>query len=272
MNLLRRNIALLCLLTATATVSAAEIDSDLVKAGIAAHDELDYPKCVAELEKALGESLTKVEKVTALKMIGFCRVALNQGEPARVAFQKLLAIEPTFELDRTISPRVRTIFDEAKKIVASSRSQAQPILADLYPARPKAGVAATVSGTHPTEKVDRVVLSYRNRGETGFNKVEAVPKMGGRFELTIPGAQVTGAALEFFVTVLDEAGLVRAQSGTVEQPQVADIDGGGKKKGSKVGVAVGVVVVLLALGGGVAGTTVGVMRATAPATVMVFPQ
>src|SRR5258708_1328475 len=93
----------------------AEIESDQVKLGLAAFDGLDFPRCVTELEKALHESLTKEEKVATLKTLAFCQQAVAHDDDARLTFQKLLAVDPTFEIDRTISPRVRKVFEEAKQ-------------------------------------------------------------------------------------------------------------------------------------------------------------
>jgi tetratricopeptide (TPR) repeat protein len=92
----------------------AAVDSDLVKAGVAAYDELEYDKAIDLLHKALAESLTRDEKLVTYRTLAFSHVALGDEASARERFKALLRVDPTIKLDRTISPRVRKVFDEAR--------------------------------------------------------------------------------------------------------------------------------------------------------------
>jgi hypothetical protein len=90
------------------------VDSDLLKAGMAACEDLDYERGLPLLEKALSESLTRDEKLAAHRTLAFCRVALGDEKGAFKDFQAVLRLNPHFVLDRRISPRVRKVFDQAK--------------------------------------------------------------------------------------------------------------------------------------------------------------
>ena len=98
----------------------AAIESDLVKQGIAAYNDLEYPRAIDLLHKALQETLTRDEKIVTFQTLAFAHVALGKHDEAVGDFEKLLRIDGRFELDRTISPRVRAVFEEARGRVATT--------------------------------------------------------------------------------------------------------------------------------------------------------
>ena len=95
------------MLVAAPSPAQAAIESDLVKQGIAAYNDLEYPRAVELLKKALQETLTRDEKIVTFQTLAFAHVALGKNEEAVRDFENLLRIDGSFELDRTISPRVR---------------------------------------------------------------------------------------------------------------------------------------------------------------------
>ena len=104
---------------AGAAARRAAIESDLVKQGIAAYNDLEYLRAVELLQKALQETLTRDEKIVTFQTLAFAHVALGKHDDAVRDFENLLRIDGRFELDRTISPRVRAVFEEARGQVAT---------------------------------------------------------------------------------------------------------------------------------------------------------
>src|SRR3954447_1587743 len=134
----------------------AAIESDLVKQGIAAYNDLEYPRAIELLRKALQETLTRDEKIVTFQTLAFAHVALGKHDDAVKDFESLLHIDGSFELDRTISPRVRAVFEEARGRVATqgpSKSTGGHELTALHPevtpARIKEGQAVTVEAAYP---------------------------------------------------------------------------------------------------------------------------
>lgn len=279
-----RSLSPLLLLLApcsTTAFAADAIDSDQVKLGVAAHDELDYPKCVAELDKALGESLTKGERIVTLKTLGFCRVALDQKDGARLAFQKLLALEPSFDLDRTISPRVRAVFEEARGRVATqggSSGDTGHALPELHPTvtplKVKEGQAVTVASAYPGGVASRVELFYRVRGQNAFAKLKASIDLDGKFAVTVPGMHVQAPVLEYYFVLLDDTGASVAIAGTLGRPLAVDVEGRKRPlytKGWFWGVIGGVAVVGAGVATAVALSTRSSITASTPATISIQP-
>jgi hypothetical protein len=123
-------LALTVLLPLAAGAATLRVESDLVKAGVAAYDDLEYDKAIDLLHKALAESLTRDEKLVTYRTLAFCHVALGDEPAARDQFKALLRVDPTVKMDRTISPRVRKVFDEA-------RAQMPPAELVVVPVRDK---------------------------------------------------------------------------------------------------------------------------------------
>jgi len=99
---IRSAITLLTVAAALATPLAAraEIDSPLVKQGLAAYASLDYARAISLFEQARKDSLTRDEKIATYRTLGMSYVAVGQPGPAKVCFQHLLRIDPSIELDR----------------------------------------------------------------------------------------------------------------------------------------------------------------------------
>jgi tetratricopeptide (TPR) repeat protein len=97
-------------------VARAEIESELVRRGVTAYDNLEYDRAVKLFQQALGETLTREERVVTWRTLGFAYVGLDQVDKAREAFDELLRIDPNLELERTVSPRIRAVFVEQQKL------------------------------------------------------------------------------------------------------------------------------------------------------------
>src|SRR3954466_10600643 len=114
-----RSVVLVVVLLLTAAAHA-DVDSPLVKKGVAAYAELDYAKAVELLEQARKESLTREEKIVTYQTLAMAHVALGKNDLAKNDFERLLRIDPSFQLDRSVAPKVRAVFEEAKAQAATS--------------------------------------------------------------------------------------------------------------------------------------------------------
>jgi tetratricopeptide (TPR) repeat protein len=263
----------------------ADIESELVKQGIAAYNDLEYPRAIELLQKALQETLTRQEKLVTYQTLAFAHVALDKTEAAIIDFENVLRIDESFELDRTISPRVRAVFEEAKARVATGQgvdgpstdvTRALPTLhPDVSPARPKEGQSLGVYVVYPGGVAAKLELFYRTRGQSLYSKTTAVADRAGRFAAVIPGSDVHGPALEYYAAVLDDSGSSVARAGSLGQPLAVDVTVRKKPiyaKGWFWGVIGGVAVVGAGIATAVALGTRSSVGPTTPATVTIQPQ
>ncbi len=268
------------LLVAVAPRTArAGIDSDLVKQGIAAYNDLEYLRAVDLLHKALQETLTRDEKIVTFQTLAFAHVALGKNDDAVGDFEELLRIDGSFELDRTISPRVRAVFEEARGRVATEGvGSAANGLAELHPTvtplKIKAGQAVTIADAYPGGMASSVELFYRTRGKNVFAKLKAPVGAGGHFSLVVPGMQVAAPALEYYLVVLDDSGASVALAGTLGQPLAVYVQGRKPPvyaKGWFWGVLGGVAVVGAGVATAVVLSTRSTISSSTPATISIQP-
>jgi tetratricopeptide (TPR) repeat protein len=260
--------------------SQAAIESDLVRQGIAAYNDLEYPRAIELLHKALQETLTRDEKVVTFQTLAFAHVALGKNDEAMRDFENLLRIDGRFELDRTISPRVRAVFESARGRLATegvggadthALTALQPSVA---PARVKEGQAVTIAAAYPGGVASSVELFYRTRGQNVFAKLKAPADVGGRFQIVVPGMHVDAPALEYYLVVLDENGASVALAGTLGQPLAVDVEGRKRPvyvKGWFWGVMAGVAVVGAGVATAVVLSTRSSISASTPATISIQP-
>lgn len=262
----------LALVIALPSVTRADVDSPLVKKGLAAYAELDYAHAIELLEQARKESLTKEEKVVTYQTLAMARVALGQSDAARSDFERLLRIDPSFQLDRSVAPKVRAVFEEAKARAATSGKSlgsAMPqVTATLSPSSPREGRPVVVSVAYPGGVATRMALYHRRAGESAFSRV-IVDGHDGTFSATLPGLAVQAPGLEYHVVLLDDAGADVATAGTLGQPLTASVERVQRpiyKKGWFWGVLGGV-----AAAGAIA-TTLALVLPRSTASVTVNPQ
>lgn len=260
---------------------AADIESELVKQGIAAYNDLEYPRAVELLQKALQETLTRDEKIVTFQTLAFAHVALGKNDDAVADFEQLLRIDGSFELDRTISPRIRAVFEDARAHVATeggASAGAAQALPELHPTvtplKIKDGQAVTVASVYPGGVASSVELFYRTRGQNVFSKLKAPVDVSGRFGVTVPGMQVHAPALEYYFVVLDESGASLALAGTLGRPLAVDVEGRKRPvytKGWFWGVLGGVAVVGAGIATAVALSTRSTISSSTPATISIQP-
>ena len=215
------------LLTVAAVVAAplaahAEIESALVKQGVAAYAAVDYARTIALLEQARAESLTREEKILTYRTLGMAYVAVGQPGPAKADFLHLLRVDPSATLDRSVAPKVRAVFEDAKAEAATSAHAMAPALPTvaptLEPLAPREGRPVQVHVVYPGGLARKMTVYFRKSGEPQFSRalVEATPS--GTFDATVPGLAVQAPALEYHVVLLDDGGASVAAAGSLGQP------------------------------------------------------
>jgi hypothetical protein len=216
------------LFSASAARAGTEIESELVQKGVAAYENLDFQLAIDVLSRALGESLTRNEKIVTFRTLGFAYSAIGRTDDARAAFARLLRLDGNAELDRSVAPRVRAIFEEARTQVATGHAQSAdattlPALHPVVtPAHPTEGQPLTVIVVHPGGLARELHLFHRVRGGESYSEIEA-PGQGDRFSLTIPGTAVHAPALEYYLTAVDDQKVAMARAGTLAEPLSIDV-------------------------------------------------
>lgn len=211
-----------------ARVAWADTGNPAIDAGIAQYNDLEYELAVETLTAALAQKGLTVDELTeGYKHLGLSLVAIGQDEPAREAFRKLLAVNPSYDLPRTENPRALDLFAEVKR---SLRKSGAELTLSTSPVRPRKGSAIDVSAsvTDPEGTVTRIVVHHRVRGQKSYSSVIAAPDANGRFDARIPGTSVMSPGVEYYVTAETDDGTVSGREGTAEAPLILVVEDGGE--------------------------------------------
>jgi hypothetical protein len=215
-------VALLCL----SAVARAEVESEMVKAGVTAYDDLDYARAADLLQMALKETLTREEKRVTFTTLALAQISLGKKDEGRRAFEQLLRIDPDFQLDRTMSPKFRVVFEQARHNVATGTGVAAnaglPQLKPTMPSSVGEGRPAAIHVSYPGGVGDKMEVYFRTRGQLRFSRLLVAGKKGV-FDVTIPGMQVQAPAVELYCDVLDDNGAALAAAGSLGRPLAFDV-------------------------------------------------
>ncbi len=197
--------------------------------------KLEYEQAGAVAERAVKQKgLSHDKLVRAYRIIAVTHAVLDQEEPAREAFVTLLALDPDYQVDPNLGPRVSGPFMEARGFW---RAQAQKPGLEVHPTL-RAGEKGVlkVLARDPTKLVAKVVVGYR-WGSAGELKTEPLSGLEGTIDV---GAAPPGSTrLDYFVQALDERDNVVMEKGTSAVPLSAFAEpaksaaggGGGKSSG-----------------------------------------
>jgi hypothetical protein len=215
-------LAVATCVTASPRPARADIESPLVRDGVKAYAALDYARAITLLEQARNESLTREEKVVTYRTLGMAYVAVGQPGPAKADFQHLLRVDPSATLDRSVAPKVRAVFEEAKAEAATSAHALTPALPSLSPtiepAAPHEGRPLTVHVAYPGGVARKMTLYFRKPGDAQFSRATVDASPSGTFEATVPGLAVQPPAVEYHAVLLDDGGASVAAAGSLGQP------------------------------------------------------
>ena len=127
------------------------MNSDLEQ-GLAKYDALDFRGALADLQRAVkAPGLSPRDLIETLATMGRIHAVLNNPKWAELRFEKVLRLDPTYELSPEESPRIREIFVAAQQALAARRTSgdnAGALELTLEPV-PPSGSTATEPGMSP---------------------------------------------------------------------------------------------------------------------------
>jgi hypothetical protein len=179
-------------------------------------DELQYEQALKTLNVAIDQA-KDVDRETLIGLYalsGIAWSATDKAPKAKEAFQRLLSIDPGYELSKDLPPRTRTPFFEAKTWLAGTT----PVAAKVEPAR--AGEAVTALEITVTDnalvaaRALRVTLQVPGQGE-----VTSTPKLD-KGHATVP---VGAPSARWTVEVLGDKGVLSVATGEATPIEVAPL-------------------------------------------------
>lgn len=235
----RALIIWLLLLSAVAhadDVGPQAIESYLAR-GQQLFDEQEYAGAIQSLAPVTRDArATRAQRLRALELIALAQFIRNEKAAARATFERILDIDPGYQLrDTSGSPQMRAFFDSLKKQLIPGYDPNAG--ADLEHAAPTAGSAGK-----PLELEVRVtrgnvfdlVIATRRRGELTYSPSPLSPRGGNRWRARItPASSSKPYVLEYYVEARDAGGAAIARIAAPDQPLEIALTAGGPDAGRR---------------------------------------
>jgi hypothetical protein len=237
-----RALAILLLLLFGAVAHADDTAADaqaidkFIERGQKLFDDQEYSAAIQALSPVTRDArATRAQRLRALEIVALAHFIKNDEGAARATFERILDIDPGYQLrDTSDSPKIRAFFDELKrKLIPNYDPNAG---ADLEHAAPTAGTAARViefevRATRGSERVFEIVIATRRRGELAYRPSGALPRGDGKWRARItPAASSKPYVLEYYVEARDAGGAPIARIAAPDAPLEIALGSGGRDK------------------------------------------
>ena len=246
-------IALACSTIATAALAQEAGSLELAEQ---AYLQIDFAETLEHATAAIESgTLTSAQLVRAYQLVGIAAAALEQEEESRDAYIRMLALDPSREVDRNLAPRLRSPFLEARGYwtARSDRLEANVGL-------DREEGALTVRFSDPLDMAQLVVVWARVAGSAEWEQVRR--PAADSISIPLEGAADAGR-IEYAVAVLDFHGNRLIEVGTPNDPRsigeaqltdappivAEDEEGGGVLSSPVFWVVAGAVIVGAGVGG-----------------------
>lgn len=236
-------VGLTLTLAAPEATLAQQPQADLVARGQQLFEDQQYEESVQTLSAALlRPSNTKAQKVEIYRLLALDYITLSRKDEAESAVRGLLALEPTYALPKSESPRFRDFFDATRTrweaegrpgLVKDTTTEEAVTLQHASPSQGEQGTTIALTGRlgGAVDRVNEVALFYRAGSRGKFTRVLATMTRQGDgvvVRASIPGSAVKPPLVEYYLEGQGAGGLPVVARGDGTAPlRVAVPDGGG---------------------------------------------
>ncbi len=238
------------------------------------YDDAEYAAAIQTLTPVTRDArATRAQRLRALELIALSQFIRNDEGAARATFERILDIDPGYQLrDTSGSPKIRAFFEELKKQIIPGYANAD---ADIEHAAPTAGTAGRsleieARATRGGERVFEIVVATRRRGELAYKLVTALPRGDARWRARItPEPAQKPYVLEYYIEARDAGGAAIARIAAPDSPLDIALAAGGVESSKRAWysrwyVVAGVAVVAAGVTGLVVATSGGPDSGTLP--------
>jgi len=202
-------------------------------------DEQEYAGAIQALTPVTRDArATRAQRLRALELIALASFIRGDEGGARATFERILDIDPGYQLrDTSGSPKIRSFFDALKKrLIPNFDPNAG---ADLEHAAPTAGTAGKpveleVRATRGGERVFDIIVATRRRGELQYVLAPALPRGDARWRARLVAApSAKPYVLEYYVEARDAGGAAVARIAAPDSPLEIALAAGGSEGGKR---------------------------------------
>lgn len=194
-------------------------------------DDQDYAAAVQALEPVTRDArATRAQRLRALELIALSQFIRGQKAAARGTFERILDIDPGYQLrDTSGSPKIREFFDDLKKeLVPGFDPNAGADLEYDAPTAATAGRPVELEVKVTRGNVFDLIVATRRRGVLSYTLTPLAPLGGNRWRARVtPDPSTKPYVLEYYVEARDAGGAPVARIAAPDQPlEIALAPGG----------------------------------------------
>jgi hypothetical protein len=189
------------------------------------YDRLEFDRAARTLQRAIEYSKNcRWDLAEVYRLKAFVDAVNGERERCQRAFEILLALEPAYEMAADVPPKIRTCFEDARR-VPGERRELRLVHSGPKVVQPSAPVSLPVRVVDPLRLVDQVQVFFRREGVKIYTVVMA--RADENLALVIPALHVPpdekGYALEYFVRAVDRWEGTLVEQGTARDPLRLDV-------------------------------------------------
>jgi hypothetical protein len=201
-------------------------------------EEQEYAGAIQALAPVTRDArATRAQRLRALELIALAQFIRNDQAAARATFERILDIDPGYQLrDTSGSPQLRAFFDQLKKqLIPNFDPSAGADLEHAAPTAGSAGKAIELEVRVTRGNVFDLVVATRRRGELSYAVAPLTPRGDNRWRARITTSPSSKPyVLEYYVEARDAGGGPIARIAAPDQPlDIALSPGGSDGSGSR---------------------------------------
>lgn len=209
-----------------------QIETQLAR-GKQLFEDLEYGPAIQVLVPITRDArATRAQRLRALELIALAQYIKGDEGAARGTFERILDIDPGYQLrDTSGSPKIRAFFEELKKKLVPNYDPDAG--ADLEHAAPTSAIAGRgleldVRATRGGERVYELIVATRRRGELAYKSTAATPRGDAKWRARVAlEAASKPFPLEYYVEARGIGGVVIARIAGPDAPLELAIGAGG---------------------------------------------
>jgi tetratricopeptide (TPR) repeat protein len=204
---------------------------DLIGRGRSLFEDQQYEESIQTLSAALlRPNMTKPQRIEVYRLLALNYITLGRKDEAESAVRGLLALEPSYALPQSESPRFRDFFDTVRKkweaegrpglVTEGAPAAPAPVgMKHASPSQvePNTEIPLTVQLEDPQGRVFNVRLFFRTGSKGKFEQQEA-PLANNTAKSTIPKEAVKPPLVEYYFQGFDKGGLPVVSRGDAAAP------------------------------------------------------
>ena len=226
---------LACALACPSLARADDVGPQAIEAYLARgqqlFDEQEYAAAIQSLAPVTRDTrATRAQRLRALELIALAQFIRNEKAAARATFERILDIDPGYQLrDTSGSPQMRAFFDSLKKqLIPGYDPKAGADLEHAAPTAGSAGKPLEVEVRVTRGNVFDLVIATRRRGELTYKQSPFNPRGGNRWRARVtPSPSSKPYVLEYYVEARDAGGAAIARIAAPDQPLEIALTAGG---------------------------------------------